>query len=688
MKRKSIICMAVAFILAMSSFTAVFADNINQIIGSGNTVVFNDVPNDYWAKDQIDYFAQQGIVTGYEDGSFNPEGGVTREEFCKVLLTAFGQKGTPNAEPSFSDVAQDRWSFEYIEGCRNFLTGYSNPFGGLPAFHPTEYATREDIAVALVKLLGYSDTDANDKDYALKRFNDGSSISPSLLPYVSVACEKGFISGYPDGTFGPLKGITRAETIVLLNRVTKQAMADIDADLELSASISYSNYGQKATISIVAEEGTSVTVNGEKVKMTGNYSGEYIGSYGYEFTSEGSKDFTIVGTKAGKTKTVNLTAQYQVGAPTLTITNCPTSVSDKTVTISGTTYDKEYATTLKINGTTVSTNSSPGYTDSWSKTYTLTEGKNTFEFVLTNSAGKSVTETKTIKLTYDEPDLVITSCPSSVSSKEITITGTMYDKNYSTTLLINGETVATNSTADYKKSWSQTYTLKEGENTFNFVLKNSAGLTSGITKTVTYSAGAPELTITSCPSSVSDKSVTISGTIYDENYTTELLINGISVATNSTPDYSKSWSQTYTLKEGENTFEFVLTNSAGKSTTQTKTITFNVGSPEIQFINCPESTTKENITIKGKITGTNDGAMLFIDDEEVHISSSGEFSVTYQLEEGANTFVFRAVNDYGKEVTVTKTITYAQKTSEVIEPDPESEVILEGKITKKIDVSE
>ena len=30
------------------------ADNVSQIIGDGNTVVFIDVPSDYWAKDQID----------------------------------------------------------------------------------------------------------------------------------------------------------------------------------------------------------------------------------------------------------------------------------------------------------------------------------------------------------------------------------------------------------------------------------------------------------------------------------------------------------------------------------------------------------------------------------------------------------------------------------------------------------
>ena len=60
--------------------------------------------------------------------------------------------------------------------------------------------------------------------------------------------------------------------------------------------------------------------------------------------------------------------------------------------------------------------------------------------------------------------------------------------------------------------------------------------------------------------------------------------------------------------------------------------------------------------------------MLFIDDEEVYVNYNDEFSKTFDLKEGANTFNFRAVNNYGKEVTVTKTITY---TAEGAENKPE-----------------
>ena len=102
----------------------------------------------------------------------------------------------------------------------------------------------------------------------------------------------------------------------------------------------------------------------------------------------------------------------------------------------------------------------------------------------------------------------------------------------------------------------------------------------------------------------------------------------------------------------------------GKSTTEKRKIKFSIGAPEIQFFNCPETTTKKELTIKGKIKGENTNAMLFINDEECYVNSNGEFSKTVTLKEGANTFKFRAVNDYGKEVIETKTIIYSATTEE------------------------
>ena len=174
--------------------------------------------------------------------------------------------------------------------------------------------------------------------------------------------------------------------------------------------------------------------------------------------------------------------------------------------------------------------------------------------------------------------------------------------------------------------------------------------------------GAPTLTITTCPETSDNEKITIKGTVSDVND----YKGDINVTINGEYVYNSngSWSKEIALEEGINTITIVATNSLGKSTTEERKIKFSISAPEIQFINCPETTTKKELTVKGKIKGGNKKAMLFINDEECYVNSSGEFSGTLTLKEGTNTFKFRAVNDYGKEVTETRTITYLPEAEE------------------------
>lgn len=480
MKRNILVGVGLSCLMLLSSVTIAFADNVNQIMGDGNTVIFIDVPSNYWAKDQIDFFAEQGIAGGYEDGSFRPDAGVTREEFCKLLVSTFRPGLETPATPTFADVAEDRWSYPYIEVCSEFLTGYANPFGGLPTFHPTEYATREDIAVALVKMMGLRAEDAIYGNYAVTKFSDGADISPGLAPYVSLACEKGLINGYPDGTFGPTQGITRAETIVLLNRATKQAATDIHAELELSAKTIPSKDGKTVTVNIIGERGVAVTVNGESVKMSDNRYDEYEGNYVYKFQQEGSKNFVIEGKKGGKTKTINLSAKYEAGAPKLSITTCPTTTDTKDIVIKGLVSDAND----EASQISVTINGSPAnmYYDEWRKELTLTEGENVFTIVATNSLGKSTTEKRTVFFEMGAPEIQLLNCPKTTAKSEITIKGRIRGQNEGALLFINDEECYLN----YYGEFNATVDLKEGDNRFTFRAVNNDGKEVSETRVITY----------------------------------------------------------------------------------------------------------------------------------------------------------------------------------------------------------
>lgn len=61
--------------------------------GAAGETSFPDVPAGHWAADAIAYAAAQGWISGYPDGSFQPEQTVTRAETVKILNRGAGASG-------------------------------------------------------------------------------------------------------------------------------------------------------------------------------------------------------------------------------------------------------------------------------------------------------------------------------------------------------------------------------------------------------------------------------------------------------------------------------------------------------------------------------------------------------------------------------------------------------------------
>ena len=180
------------------------------------------------------------------------------------------------------------------------------------------------------------------------------------------------------------------------------------------------------------------------------------------------------------------TSTGKVTTPELIINETDQTVNSKYFSLSGYATDKNYSVTLTINGEAVRVNPTWG---TWSRDYTLTEGKNVFTIVATNEVGKSTTETVTVVFNIGAPELTINETDQTVSSKYFSLSGYATDKNYSVTLTINGEAVRVNPTWG---TWSRDYTLTEGKNVFTVVATNEAGKSTTETVTVVFNFGAPE----------------------------------------------------------------------------------------------------------------------------------------------------------------------------------------------------
>lgn len=167
------------------------------------------------------------FMEGYSDETVRPNAAVTRAEFTTMVVRALGGYD-PNRDygETFPDVPAGRWYTNYIAYAksRGVVNGY--PDGN---FRPDDEITRAEAA----KVLAYG---AGLKLNGLSQFPDvpdGKWYSGS----VAALYDAGVVSGFPDGTFGPVKDISRGETAKIVvsltdNNPTPEQLANITKNAE------------------------------------------------------------------------------------------------------------------------------------------------------------------------------------------------------------------------------------------------------------------------------------------------------------------------------------------------------------------------------------------------------------------------------------------------------------------------
>lgn len=77
---------------------------------------FSDVASGHWASSSIAAARQQGLITGYTDGTFRPSTSMTRAEAVTTLNRVFGRLPLGGEiKPSWADVAPSYWAYGNIE---------------------------------------------------------------------------------------------------------------------------------------------------------------------------------------------------------------------------------------------------------------------------------------------------------------------------------------------------------------------------------------------------------------------------------------------------------------------------------------------------------------------------------------------------------------------------------------------
>ena len=181
---------------------------------------YSDVSDAHWANEQIVYL--QDEITGYLDGTFRPEKTVSRAEF----LTLFARIAFPD---EWKQAEGDEWWKAAYDVCTAHRL-LDDTTGSRAEAMP-----RGEIAALLDRFCSgwggvHERADAANQlniNWTEQRMEspERQPLFPDAAEYgnsVLVCANQGLLTGYPDGSFKPGKGVTRAEAAAILARLKAQ----------------------------------------------------------------------------------------------------------------------------------------------------------------------------------------------------------------------------------------------------------------------------------------------------------------------------------------------------------------------------------------------------------------------------------------------------------------------------------
>lgn len=177
---------------------------------------FTDIDG-HWAKDDILFVANRGLMTGTSATTFSPNGSMTRGMFVTALGRLANADISTYKKSSFTDVKVDAYYMGYIEwGVKNnILVGIG---GG--KFDPDGLVTREQMAAIMDRYataIGFKLPEV----HAQNVFADDAKIGAWAAPPVKRIQMAGIILGKNNNFYDPQGTATRAEVSAVLRRIVE-----------------------------------------------------------------------------------------------------------------------------------------------------------------------------------------------------------------------------------------------------------------------------------------------------------------------------------------------------------------------------------------------------------------------------------------------------------------------------------
>ncbi|RUT44652.1 hypothetical protein EJP82_16965 [Paenibacillus anaericanus] len=173
----------------------------------------------HWAGTTIQALARKFIVEGRTTTKFEPEQSMTRGEFATYISKGLGLSGNKSAASKFKDVNTGATMAAYIGAVSEAGIVMGNTDG---TFKPDSLITRQEMAVMMTRAAATAEVTVSLPSSAssyLEKYNDHSKISSWAKNDVAKAVYTGVISGQTTTTLSPLTHATRAEAVVMIQRL-------------------------------------------------------------------------------------------------------------------------------------------------------------------------------------------------------------------------------------------------------------------------------------------------------------------------------------------------------------------------------------------------------------------------------------------------------------------------------------
>lgn len=113
---------------------------LNTQTNEGAKSIYQDLELSHWAYESVLRLTQRGIISGDGDSNFRPNDFVTRAEFIKMILTSMDLYDK-DATASFNDVNENDWFYSYVASAKMNEIALGDENGN---FNPNAKITRQD----------------------------------------------------------------------------------------------------------------------------------------------------------------------------------------------------------------------------------------------------------------------------------------------------------------------------------------------------------------------------------------------------------------------------------------------------------------------------------------------------------------------------------------------------------------